>query len=379
MTTRGTSDTLIVGGGLVGLACAAALARDGASSIVLDEPRQGMASPAAAGMLAPSVDRADAPEHEFATAARDVFPGYLDWLRDATGIRVPLNANGILQVALSAAGVRGLQRAMPSTATWVDRPELRALEPALAHALGAVHHPRDGAVDNVILLEALRTFAAASGRVRFIHTAVLGMTLHADGASVRTGDRFTYAGRYVILAAGAWAASLAGQPRSIPVSPVRGQMLAYPPVRLRHVLFGPRGYIIPREVADVSASLPAGEILVGSTTETVGFDASTTSAGATRLRSVAAEIVPDLQHAVPHRHWSGLRPMTTDLLPIIGPDPAAPALIYACGHSRNGILMAPLTGECVSALVRGQRPPVDISPFFVDRFAAAPGVPGSTP
>lgn len=375
MTTRGTSDTLIIGGGLVGLACAAALARDGASSIVLDEPRQGMASPAAAGMLAPSVDRADAPEHEFATAARDLFPGYLDWLRDATGIRVPLNTNGILQVALNPAGVRGLRRAMPATAHWLDAPELHALEPALAHALGAVHHPRDGAVDNVILLEALRTFAAASGRVRFIHTAVLGITLHPDGASVRTGDRFTYAGRYAILASGAWAGSLAGLPRTIPVSPVRGQMLAYPPVRLRHVLFGPRGYIIPREVADVTSSLPAGETLVGSTTETVGFDASTTSAGATRLRSVAAEIVPDFQNAVPHRHWSGLRPMTPDLLPIIGPDPSAPALIYACGHSRNGILMAPLTAECVSAMVRGQPTSVDVAPFAIGRFGTDPRPP----
>ncbi len=373
MTTRGTSDTLIIGGGLVGFACAAALARDGASAIVLDEPRPGMASTAAAGMLAPSVDRADAPERHFAVAARDRFPDYLAWLRDATGIRVPLNTNGILQVAVSAAGVRGLRRGMPASASWLDAPEVRAMEPELAHALGAVHHPHDGAVDNVILLEALRTFAAASGRVRLIHASVLSVTLHTDGASVRTHDRFTYAGRYVILAGGAWAASVGGLPRPVPVRPVRGQMLAYPAGRLRHVLFGPRGYVIPREVADVSASLPAGETLVGSTTETVGFDPTTTAAGATRLRSVAAEIMPIFQNAVPHRHWSGLRPMTPDLLPIIGMEPDAPSLIYACGHSRNGILMAPLTGECVSALVRGRAPSADLAPFSISRF----GPPGA--
>ena len=370
MTTRNDADTLIVGGGLVGLACAAALARDGISAIILDDARRGAASAAAAGMLAPAVDRTEGPAHDFATAARALFPTYLDWLRGGTGIRVPLNTNGILQIALTPAGARGLRRVMPESATWLDAPTLGALEPELAHALGAVLHPDDGAVDNVILLEALRTHCSASALIRIVATSARSLSLSPGGALLRGGDGHTYTGRHVVLAAGAWAGSLAGLPRALPVAPVRGQMLAYPRVRLSHVIFGPRGYIIPREFGDPADSARAGgETLVGATTETVGFDPTTTTEGATRLRIAVAEILPSLRDARPHRHWAGLRPMTPDLLPIIGPDPSSPSLIYACGHSRNGVLMAPLTGDCVSALIRGVPSPADLAPFSVERLA----------
>jgi glycine oxidase len=369
VTTHDTADTLIVGGGLIGLACAAALARDGATSIVVDETRPGAASRAAAGMLAPGVDRPDRPEHIFSTSARARYPAYLEWLRDATGIAVPLNARGILQVAMSPAGVRGLQRAMPPTATWLDDTALRAIEPELSHALGAVHHPLDGAVDNVILLEALRVYCAASARVRTVHASALSIALRVDGASVRVADGSVLSGGHLILAAGAWASGLAGLPRSIPVTPARGQMLAYPGARVRHVLFGPRGYVIPREIGPLPSFRSSGETLVGATTEDVGFDDATTSEGAAKLRAAGSEILPALRDAIPHRHWSGLRPMTPDLLPIIGRDPREPSLLYACGHSRNGILMAPLTADCLSALVRGAPLPADLAPFAIDRFA----------
>jgi glycine oxidase len=371
VTTRDTADTLIIGGGLIGLACAAALARDGVTAIVLDDARPGVASPAAAGMLAPGVDRADGPEHTFASAARARFPSYLDWLRGGTGIAVPLNANGVLQVALTPAGVRGLRRAMPASASWLDAPALHELEPDLAHALGAVHHPLDGAVDNVILLEALRTFCGSSGRVDLVRAAALSLRLRPTAISARASNGVSYSARCVVLAAGAWTGEVGGLPRRVPVTPLRGQMLAYPPTRLRHVIFGPRGYIIPRQFADpahIAGSV--GETLVGATSDTVGFDAGTTPQGAMKLRSAAEEILPGIREARPHRQWSGLRPMTPDLRPIIGHDPVHPSLLYACGHSRNGILMAPLTADCISALARGLPSPHDLSPFSIERFPA---------
>jgi glycine oxidase len=370
VSTRNSADTLIVGGGLVGLACAAALARDGVTAIVLDDARRGSASPAAAGMLAPGVDRADAAGHAFATAARAGYPGYLDWLQGGTGIRVPLNTNGILQVALTPAGVRGLRRVMPASASWLTGPDLAGIEPILAHALGAVLHPLDGAVDNVILLEALRAYCSASALLRMVHGTARSLSVSRDGVSVHATDGSRWAARRVVLAAGAWGSAISGLPRTLPVAPARGQMIAFPRVRLDHVIFGPRGYIIPREFGEPSDRARAdGETLVGATTEHVGFDSATTTDGATRLRIVASEILPSIRDVRPHRHWSGLRPMTPDLLPIIGSDPSSDALIYACGHSRNGVLMAPLTGDCVSALVRGVPAPADLSPFSIARFS----------
>jgi glycine oxidase len=144
-------------------------------------------------------------------------------------------------------------------------------------------------------------------------------------------------------------------------------MLAYAGSLLRHVVFGPRGYIVPR--ISRADTIPSGETLVGATSERVGFELGTTVQAATSLAAAGADILPPLAAMAPVRQWSGLRPMTPDLLPIIGPDPDQPSVLYACGHSRNGVLMAPLTAQCISAIVRGEPAPRDITPFAIARFA----------
>ena len=128
--------------------------------------------------------------------------------------------------------------------------------------------------------------------------------------------------------------------------------------RPRRVIYGPGAYIVPR----------GQRILVGATLERAGFDPSTTPAALAELRRGAAAIWPAIAELPMASSWAGLRPVTPDLLPIIGPDPDHPCLIYACGHSRNGILMAPLTADCVAAIVAGSAPPADLTPFRVDRF-----------
>ena len=368
MTTPASSDAIVVGGGLVGLCCAAALARDGVGVTLLDEQRAGSASSAAAGMLAPSIERGNGPATDFALAARDRYPGYLDWLEDATGVRVPLNRAGILQVALTDAGVRGLRRAMrreaDPKAEWLDSLSLHALEPALSHALGAVFHSGDGAVDNIALLAALVAFCRVSTAVRWVHAAARRIVASGETLTVHTSGGAVSGGR-VVLAGGAWAPAIEGLPRSLSVAPLRGQMLAFEGRPLRHVVFGPRGYLVPRSATDAAAG---DELLVGATSERTGFDLAVTEAAARTLHAAGSEILPPLARLTPVRQWAGLRPMTPDLLPVIGPDPELPSLIYACGHSRNGVLMAPLTADCVSAIVRGQSAPHDVRPFAIDRF-----------
>ncbi|MGZ3546612.1 MAG: FAD-dependent oxidoreductase, partial [Gemmatimonadaceae bacterium] len=109
-------EVIVVGGGLIGLATAAALAERKVSVTLIGERRPGEASPAAAGMLAPSVERAPGPAHGFGVAARDRYPSFVDFLADRVGIRVPLNRLGILQVALSEKGIKGLKKtALPTS------------------------------------------------------------------------------------------------------------------------------------------------------------------------------------------------------------------------------------------------------------------------
>jgi glycine oxidase len=330
---------------------------------VIDHRRPGEASPAAAGMLAPGVERADGAAHRFAVAARERYPTFLDALAAETGIHVPLNREGILELVLDDDAAERAAADLAPGSEWIDRTRLRALEPRLTPAAGAVYYPSDGAVHNVAMVRALRTLAACDPRITLVSQPATAIELGADGAGVvtRSGDR--YRGTTVVLSAGAWSPSLAGLPRPVPVTPMRGQMYSVADTPLTHVTYGPHGYVVPRG---------DGSTVVGATMEDAGFEVATTLEGLASVEAAGVEITPSLAGARVLDRWSGLRPVTPDFLPIMGRDPEHPMLIYACGHSRNGILLGPLSGDCVAALALGEAPPHDLSPFSIERFATDP-------
>lgn len=343
---------------MIGLTTAVALAERGVSVTLIGQHQIGEASPAAAGMLAPSVERAAGQAHEFGIAARDRYPSYVDFLADRTGIRVPLNRLGILQVALSEQGIRGLRKGGLPTSRWLDSKELEDLEPALSHGLGAILNEGDGAVDNVVLLDALQRLVSASDRIESVEDFVTELHAHQNSCAVKVASGATYEAAHLVLAAGAWAGQIPGARFARAVEPARGQLVSYSSSHLRHVAYGPRGYVVPRGEGTIG----------GSTMENVGFVATTTGEGVKKVRTAAEEICPGLAESTHIRAWAGLRPVTPDMLPLIGADPERPALIYACGHSRNGVLMAPLTGDIIADLVTGTPLSHDLSQFRPDRF-----------
>ena len=355
-------DAVIVGAGLVGLATAAALSERGARVLLLYDNRRGEASPAAAGMLAPSVETHAGAARRFAVAARDRYPDYVAALTERTGLDVPLNRLGVLELALAEAELDSAPfRAPAAGAERLSAAELRALEPALAHAHGALFHPSDGAVNNLVLLRALKTLVGRDDRVTVVADPGVSLERDGDAAAVHTAGGERHRARAVVIAAGAWAAGLGGLPRPLPVEPLRGQMLSLAGSPLRHVTYGAGGYAVPRG---------DGRTIVGSTMERVAFDAGTTEAGLAQVRATGGAICPALADRRMLNGWSGLRPVTPDFLPILGRDPEFPALVYACGHSRNGVLLAPLTGDVVADIVLDRPPTHDISPFRIERFAA---------
>jgi glycine/D-amino acid oxidase-like deaminating enzyme len=161
-----------------------------------------------------------------------------------------------------------------------------------------------------------------------------------------------------VLAAGAWSSAIEGLPRALPVTPLKGQMLAVRSTCLRRSIAGDDVYLVPR----------GDEIVIGATVEEAGFDLSIDESAIQRLRAAAVELCPVLADAPIVRRWAGIRPATPDRLPIIGPDPFERALIYACGHSKNGILLAPETAAIVARLALGDPAERDISRFSVTRF-----------
>jgi glycine oxidase len=177
---------------------------------------------------------------------------------------------------------------------------------------------------------------------------------------VLTDRESRFASDRVVLAAGAWTPLIAGVGAPArAIEPLRGEMIAFGAAPLRHVTYGPDGYLIPRS---------DGHTIAGSTSEHAGFDADTTEAGVAAIRAGAVRCCPALADVRVDATWAGLRPMTPDALPILGPDPERERVIYACGHARNGILLAPITGEVVADLVTGAAPRYDLSRFRPGRF-----------
>lgn len=333
--------------------------------LLVGETRFGEASPAGAGMLAPGAEGDELRNvavRRFAIAGRDLYPSFLSTLADETGTTVSFDRNGILELMESGEPAR-----RPEGSEWLDARALRALEPELGEFSGAVLHPNDGSVDNLVLVVAMRRRVELRRRIEVVRAGIRSVNVSAARPRVILEDGDVLEGGSLVVATGAWAAQLPGLPRALPVRPVRGQLLMLEGALSRHVIYGGGGYLVPRRYPD--APDPFERTVIGATMEEVGFDNNTTVEGLGYLTSIARRIAPASASATLVSHWAGLRPVTPDRLPILGRDPDEPHLLYACGHGRNGILLAPITGEAVGALAVGASTSYDLSPFGIERFA----------
>lgn len=353
-------DVVVVGGGIAGLAVTLALADRGHRVRLLDDARGGAASRASAGMLAPSLGFA--PHiRALAIVARDCYPPLVDRLRDATGITVPLDRQGIIELAADAGALAERHASAGPGAVRLDAEMLRRAEPLLAQYHGALLHPLDGAVDVRVLMDALERAVDLSPLAERVRGEVTGLRVGRADAAAVTVDGTVHAGARLVLAAGVWASQLPGLPRQLPVRPVHGQLILLAGASTAHVVHGPDGYLVPR----------GGGVVVGATSDDVGLFAEATEEGGAALRRAARRMVPSLGDAAVLAHWAGLRPVTPDGLPIVGVDPELTTLAYACGYSRNGVLFAPWAAARLADELMGERA-MELDAFRVDRFGSAP-------
>ncbi|HXC24375.1 MAG TPA: FAD-dependent oxidoreductase [Gemmatimonadaceae bacterium] len=353
------ADAMVVGAGVIALTAAVELADRGVRVCLIGTAHRGEASSAAAGILAPSTEAGLGQAHAFAVASRDRYPEYLAMLEARTGIPVPLNRLGILEIAFTEEELELIDGAAAMASLRLDAGEVGDLEPAIGHTVGGVLHPHDGALDPLLLLDALRLLVSRHPNVTVYSENVREFRAGMDGCQVVTDQENRYQAPVVVLAAGAWTPCIAGLPRTLQIEPVRGQLVAFGGTLLRHVIYSAQGYVVPKS---------DGHTLVGSTMEHVGFVPETTEEGILAVRGIGERICPVLKTTPMSAAWAGLRPVTPDLLPMLGADPDFPNVVYACGHSRNGILMAPATAEVVADVVTGGTSRYDLSQFRPDRF-----------
>lgn len=357
-----SADVVVVGAGIAGLTTALAVADRRNRVLVFDQHRHGAASRAAAGMLAPSVEGLPDNVLPAAIAARDFYPEFLARLATRTGMSIPLDRRGILELASTTADLAVLVGGAAENAEVLDAAALVQLEPQLGGHAGALFHPCDGAVDNVALMHALEDAVARQPRIERIIAAVDSVAFGRDGAIVTTTTSQSVACGHVVLAPGAWMAGINGLPRIVPVRPVGGQLLLLPGGAIGHVTYGAGGYLVPR----------GSGLIIGATSDEVGFECRPTDAGRSALLAIAHAASRALRDVPLLEHWSGLRPMSPDSLPVLGADPDVPALVYSCGFSRNGILLAPWAAGHVAALISSASAPDVLEPFSIMRFYSKP-------
>lgn len=378
------ADAVVIGGGVIGLSIARELAGAGVGHVVVVERGQPghAASGAAAGMLAP---QAEANERDaffrLAHESRRMYRTFAAELLEETGVDSELDETGILYLAFTddeqdeLARRFAWQRAAGLAVESLSTEEILRREPHISPAVrGALCFPEDGQVENRRLIHALAAACARRGVTLLTDTEILRVEtsdesqpdLHADSRSVRgiITSRGSIATELVIVAAGAWSSKFSEfGSHHFTVEPVRGQMLCFqatPPL-VHHVIYSPRAYLVPRR---------DGRLLVGATVERAGFDSRVTADGLHALTVGALEISARVGDLPFNEAWAGLRPCAPDGLPVIGRSHKTRGLIFATGHYRNGILLAPVTAHLVRELVTApDATPELLHAFSPNRFA----------
>lgn len=350
-----SAEVIVIGAGVVGASVAFELASLGRRVRVADMRHAGGgASQASAGILAPWIEGHHSEGlRTLGLRSLALYDEFLDRVTHRAGLAVEFRQPGTLEIAVGDADVERLTQSATTladvgvAAEWMDGTRARAIEPTLTpHAVGALKIPSHAVVNVPAFTLAAVAAARAAGATFSEGLSVTGLDAGGDGVVVRStqGD---LTAPHVVLATGSWSSALAPDgARPAPVRPVRGQLvhLRTPPGTLRHVVWGAHVYLVPWS---------DGTIYVGATSEDVGFDERATVEGVSSLLAATATLTPGLARATFIEARAGLRPGTDDTLPFIGPSAALPGLVYACGHFRNGALLAPLTATLVARAVQG--------------------------
>jgi glycine oxidase len=379
MPTR-SSDVLVVGGGIIGLVTAWRAAQRGFATAVVDPEPGGGAAQVAAGMLAAVTELHYGEQTLLALnlASAQRYPDFAAELTDLTGLDLGYRRCGTLAVALDADDrahlreLHALQHRSGLDSEWLSGRECRRLEPMLAPGVrGGLRVDGDHQVDPRRLAGALVAACEQAGVV-FHRTWAERLTVERDRATgVVTREGEALGAGQVVLAGGSLSGRLKEVPDDVlpPVRPVKGQVLRltvperYAPFlsrTVRAVVRGSHVYLVPRE---------NGELVVGATSEELGWDTTVTAGGVYELLRDAHELVPGITELPLTETRAGLRPGSPDNAPLLGPT-ELPGLLLATGHYRNGVLLTPVTGDALAhALATGELPD-EARPFTPRRFGA---------
>jgi glycine oxidase len=351
-------DICIAGAGIIGLSIALELHRRGARVTILDRTAPlAEASTAAAGMLAAQDPHTLLQLRPIADLSLSLYPLFLDHLQNLGGNHIAFQTHATLQ-------------ALPSRTTTtkdvLTPADLSRLLPSLTpgdHSFVALD---EQSLDPRQLAAALLAAVNAAAIDLRHNTPVLSVRQTGNAIEVHTTTGTLHTSQF-INCTGAWASATSQASRlRIPVVPKKGQMLAVSlpsSLPLQFVVRTADVYIVPR-----TSGPNAGRAVIGATIEDAGFDKTLHSRDIDRLHTLAVALLPPLADAPRLETWAGLRPATSDGLPLIGALSDQPNHFIAAGHYRDGILLAPATAHLIGQLLCGEEPSIDLASLSPERF-----------
>ena len=372
-------EIIIIGGGVIGLGIGWQLTKSGVSVTIYDSGEAGRAASwAAAGMLAPLAEaHTEEPELlKLGCESLVLYPQWVSELESDAEMSVGFRDEGTHIVGLESDDTHQLkhlyqaQQQLGLSVNWLSGGEVREIESALSPRVSAaIQCESDYQVDNRLMVTALKSAYLRNGGVLHENNPI--EKIHVENCQVQgieTREGF-HRGDMVILSAGCWSSQIDGIPDSIrpPVRPVKGQMMALQMedgisinsvIRTVRARYPTDVYLVPRT---------DGRLIIGATSEEMGYDTRLTVGGMFELLRGAWEVVPGVYELPILESWAGLRPGSRDNAPILGKTPIE-NLIYATGHYRNGILLSPITAYEISRLVLSDETSDVIKPFQLDRF-----------
>jgi len=364
-----TWDVVIIGAGIIGLSLAISLRKQGLQVLVVERGEPGQeASSAAAGMLVGSGTELPPALQVLAARSARMYPEFAHGIEVESGLKVDLRDQGTILISESGD--------FPSGAEMLSADKLHSLEPgvssfeSLDSSFGGRGRPllenlnrtqaayiSEGSVDPRALVAAAAKAARHRGVDISSGSEVRGLLISGHHVTGVQGEKTSYPAGLVVNCAGAWAGCIA--PQKFPVHPVKGQMVAVVGgPKLQHVIRAEEVYLVPRS---------DGRIVIGATVEDAGYNKQTEVNTIQRLLHAARELVPALANARVHGDWAGLRPGTSDNLPILG-ESSIPGYFVAGGHYRDGILLAPISAQVMMELILAKPASHDLSAFSPARF-----------
>ncbi|MCS6925285.1 MAG: glycine oxidase ThiO [Candidatus Binatia bacterium] len=375
-----TADVVVIGGGVIGVSIAYALAGQRQRTFLVEKGQPGQeASAAAAGILAVASGRSKrGPMYQLKRASQELYPAFVRELEERTGIDIEYQTAGVLDLIRTDEDEKKyrklyeLRQEQGHAASWLTAEEVRRLEPSLAPDVrGAVHFPGDHHLHNGKLAEAWARAAVQRGVTVLAGTTVNEARLsHGRVTEVRIGDEWVGVGT-VVIAAGAWSRQVGALfGLTIPVEPAKGQMIAVYAPQLRSVISWGEHYLVPRK---------DGEVIIGSSVEFVGYNKDVTLEMLQAFIHRSTTLVPAISKVPLRRFWAGLRPYSPTRRPILGRAPGVDNLVLATGHHRNGIVLAPITGRLICELITTGHPSLSLEPFGFPREPLPPPGPDESP